>query len=183
MIVGVRVRLRADERADIPRFVEWLNDSLVIEHLSIQLPVSLAGEEQWFEDTLHKPPAERPLAIEIREGQVWRLIGNCGFMNIQSMARVAEVGLFIGERSCWNKGYGTEVMRLLLQHGFATLNLNRIFLRVDATNRGGIRAYEKAGFVHEGRLREAAYHGGHYEDLLIMSVLRSEWTSEKQDQP
>ena len=90
----------------------------------------------------------------------------------------AEVGLFIGDKSCWNKGYGTEVMRLLLRHGFGTLNLNRIFLRVDAANQGGIRAYEKAGFVHEGRFREGTFRDGHYEDMLFMSVLRSEWQAD-----
>jgi RimJ/RimL family protein N-acetyltransferase len=64
-------------------------------------------------------------------------------------------------------------MRLLLSHGFKTLNLNRIFLHVDAENLGGIRAYEKAGFIHEARLRESAFREGRYHDDLIMSVLRS----------
>jgi RimJ/RimL family protein N-acetyltransferase len=85
------------------------------------------------------------------------------------------VGLFIGDKSCWNKGYGTEVMRLLLRHGFGTLNLNRIFLRVDEDNYGGIRAYEKAGFLLEGRERMGGYRNGKYHDILRMSVLRSEW--------
>jgi RimJ/RimL family protein N-acetyltransferase len=67
-------------------------------------------------------------------------------------------------------------MRLLLRHGFDTLNLNRIFLRVDADNLGGIRAYEKAGFIHEARLRQADFREGKYRDDLIMSVLRSDWT-------
>jgi RimJ/RimL family protein N-acetyltransferase len=70
-------------------------------------------------------------------------------------------------------------MQLLLQYGFGTLNLNRIFLRVDAENLGGIRAYEKAGFIHEARLREADFRDGRYSDDLIMSVLRSDWTPEK----
>jgi RimJ/RimL family protein N-acetyltransferase len=70
-------------------------------------------------------------------------------------------------------------MRLLLCHGFETLNLNRIFLQADVENLGGIRAYEKTGFVHEARLREADFREGEYYDSLIMSVLRSEWTPEK----
>ena len=69
-------------------------------------------------------------------------------------------------------------MRLLLRVGFGTLNLNRIFLRVDEANRGGIRAYEKAGFIHEGRFRQGTFQGGEYRDMLFMSVLRSEWSSE-----
>jgi RimJ/RimL family protein N-acetyltransferase len=55
------------------------------------------------------------------------------------------------------------------------LNLNRIYLRVYASNLRGIRAYEKAGFVHEGSARQAQYQDGGYVDILWMSVLRSEW--------
>jgi RimJ/RimL family protein N-acetyltransferase len=187
MIYGEKVRLRADERSDIPLFVQWLNDPEVREHLSMYLPVSLAGEEQWFENMLKLPVNEQPLAIEVhaalpaagvipadaRDG--WKLIGNCGFMDINWRIRSAEVGLLIGDKTCWGKGHGTEVMRLLLRHGFETLNLNRIFLRVDETNQRGVHVYEKVGFVQEGRFRQAVYLNGKYQDLLVMSVLRPEW--------
>lgn len=186
MIYGKRLRLRRNERSDLPRFVEWLNDPEVRAHLSMNLPISQAGEEQWFEEMLKRPAAEQPYAIEIREsppgegGETWRLIGNCGLFDVNWTVRSAEVGIFIGDKSCWNKGYGTEVMRLLLDYGFGSLNLNRIFLRVDEANRGGVRAYEKAGFVHEGRFRQGTYQGGQYRDMLFMSVLRSEWNSNLQ---
>ena len=177
MIYGERIRLRRDERADIPLFTQWLNDPDVRRYLLMNLPISQANEEGWFENMLKRPAEEQPFAIEVREGDGWRLIGNCGFFEIDWRARSSEVGLFIGDKSCWNKGYGTEVMRLLLQVGFGTLNLNRIFLRVDQDNLGGIRAYEKAGYVHEGRFRQATYQDGEYRDMLFMSVLRSEWNA------
>jgi len=179
MLYWKRIRLRANERSDLPKFVEWLNDPEVRRYLSMSLPISQAAEEQWFENMLKRPPEEQSLGIEIKDGDGWHLIGNCSIFDINRRARSAEVGLFIGDKSCWNKGYGTEVMRLLLRYGFGTLNLNRIFLRVDAENMGGIRAYEKAGFIHEARLRESDFREGSYCDDLIMSVLRSEWTPEK----
>jgi RimJ/RimL family protein N-acetyltransferase len=178
MLYGKRIRLRGNERSDLPKFVEWLNDPEVQRYLSMSLPISQAAEEQWFENMLKRPPEEQSLGIEIKDGEGWRLIGNCGIFDINWRSRSAEVGLFIGDKSCWNKGYGTEVLRLLLRHGFGTMNLNRIFLRVDAENLGGIRAYKKAGFVHEARLRESNFREGKYCDDLIMSVLRSEWTPE-----
>ena len=181
MIHGERIRLRRNERADICKFVEWLNDPEVRQYLSLNMPISMANEEQWFENMLKLPAAQQPFAIEIRkispekEAEEWQMIGNCSFMDMDETAHSAEVGIFIGDKSCWNRGYGTEVMRLLLQFGFGTLNLNRIFLRVDQNNLRGIRAYEKAGFIHEGGLRQAIYRDGQYRDLLIMSVVRSEW--------
>lgn len=111
----------------------------------MNFPISQANEEQWFENILKLPTNEQPFGTEIREtvpevAAGWRMIGNCSFMDINWTVRNAEVGLFIGDKSCWNKGYGTEVMRLLLRYGFDALNLNHIFLRVDEANKGGIRA-------------------------------------------
>ena len=66
-------------------------------------------------------------------------------------------------------------MQALIWHGFYHLNLHRIWLRVHEPNKGGIRAYEKAGMQPEGRLREAHYQEGKFVDVHIMSILRQEW--------
>ncbi len=175
MIYGKHIRLRAPERSDIPLFVSWLNDADVIENLPRYLPMSTGEEEQWFERMLQAPADEHPMVIEIKDGENWRPIGNVAFHEINQRSRNAEVGIFIGEKSEWNKGYGTEAMRLMLEIGFNTLNLHRIFLRTLATNLRGIRAYEKAGYIHEGCMRQAEYKNGQYIDMLFMSVLRPEW--------
>jgi diamine N-acetyltransferase len=175
MIYGERIRLRAPERDDIPLFVKWLNDPEVRRGLILYLPMSKADEEAWFENMIKGPADEHPLVIEIRTDDDWKPIGNSGIHKIDWRNRSAEVGLFIGEIRLWNQGYGTEVMSLLLKHGFETLNLNRIGLQVYETNHGAIRAYEKAGFVHEGRFRQGVYIDGRYEDTLFMSALREEW--------
>lgn len=179
MIYGERLRLRAPEREDIPRFVTWLNDPEVRAGLMLYLPLSIGQEEQWFDDMLKRPAQEHPLVIEIEVEDRWISVGNCGFHDIDWRVRSAEVGIFIGDKSYWNKGYGTEVMELLLQHGFETLNLNRIMLRVYENNPRAIRSYEKAGFVHEGRLRQGQFNDGRYFDVLIMSVLFAEWKRKK----
>ncbi len=176
MIYGERVHLRAVEQSDLPRFVKWLNDPDVIAGLIMYLPISMAQEESWFENMHKRPADEHPLVIEVhQQGDAWVMVGNCGFHNIDWRCRAAEVGIFIGEKQYWNLGYGTETMRLLLRHGFNTLNLNRIALDVYVTNPRAVRAYEKAGFVLEGRKRQGMYKDGKYVDILQMSVLRSEW--------
>jgi diamine N-acetyltransferase len=177
MIYGDRIRLRADERADLPQFVEWLNDPEVLEGISNDLPQGQADEDIWFENMLKLPREEHPCAIEARtEDGGWKLIGNCGFFDFNWRSRLAEVGIFIGDKSYWNQGYGTEVMRLLLKVGFEKFNLNRIYLRVYATNLRAIRCYEKVGFISEGRQREAGFKNGQHVDFIMMSVLRSEYT-------
>lgn len=175
MIYGERVRLRGIERTDLPLFVAWLNDPEVRENLLMQIPLSQAMEDNWFENMLKRPPEEHPLLIEARQGDKWVPVGNCGLFGIHWSVRSAEVGIFIGEKALWNQGYGTEAMRLLLRHGFETLNLNRIRLRVYETNPRAVRSYEKAGFTLEGRERQGMYKDGRYIDVLLMSILRSEW--------
>ena len=177
MIYGKRIRLRAPEREDIPLFVKWLNDPEVRRGLARYLPMSAAEEEKWYEGMLDRPVAEHPLTIEVQKEETWLAIGNLGFFNIDWRVRMAEVGILIGEKAFWNQVYGTESMRLALKHGFDTLNLNRIFLVVYENNPRAIRSYEKAGFVHEGRQRQAVYMEGEYIDMLMMSVLAKDFVS------
>jgi len=181
MIIGERIRFRGAERDDLPTFVSWINDPEVQQGISIYRPFSQAEEDGWFGNMLSRPADEHVLAIEVRQeanqgGQeVWKLIGSCGFSGIDWRNRSAEFGINIGEKSYWNKGYGTEAVRLLVKHGFKTLNLHRIYLRVFETNPRAIRAYEKAGFTLEGRQRQAEFRDGKYIDMLVMSILEDEF--------
>jgi RimJ/RimL family protein N-acetyltransferase len=181
IIYGERIRLRAVEREDVKKFCAWVNDPEVTRHLVLYLPMSNVDEENWFDAMTKRDQAEKPLAIEVRDGESWKMIGNCAVFNIDAVSRSCELGIMIGNKDEWNKGYGTETMSLLVKHCFETLNLNRVSLVVYAENLRGKRAYLKAGFVEEGRMREAVYKRGKYDDALIMSVLRSEWLARKKE--
>ena len=181
MIIGHRIRFRAVERGDLPTFVTWLNDPEVQQGIMIHHPFSQAEEENWYEGMIKHPIDEHVMGIEVRETEPdageeqWKLIGNLAFNEIDWRNRAAEFGIMIGDKKYWNRGYGTEAVLLLVNHGFNTLNLNRIFLRVFENNPRAIRAYEKAGFVHEGRLRQAEFRDGKYIDVLMMSRLKDEF--------
>ena len=177
-LYGKRIRLRAAEKEDIPTFLRWINDPEVTENLFFAAPISRIEEDKWYEGMMEKPPSEHILVIEVRDPDqtdVFRIIGNCQFHNIDWRNRSSEVGIMIGEKRFWDHGYGTETMLLLLQHGFSTLNLHRIWLQVISKNKRGIRAYEKAGFQHEGKFRQAHFQHGQYYDVDLMSVIKDEW--------
>lgn len=170
MIQGERIVLRAIEREDLPNYVQWLNDPTVLEHFGHFLPLSLAPEEQWYEAML-KDSNVRNFAIEF-EG---RHVGGAGFNNIDGRNANAEVGLFVGLPELWDRGLGHDVLRTLLRFGFEQMNLHRIYLRVFAKNERAVHLYEKVGFQHEGRWREAEFRHGRYQDIMWMSILREEW--------
>ncbi len=175
MYVAERVRLRRIEKADLPNYVEWLNDAEVRRGLMIFLPLSSVEEEQWFENMLKAPPAERPFAVDAKVGDGWQHIGSCGLFDFQPQAHHAELGIVLGDKNFWDQGYGTDVMNLLLKVGFEVFNLNRIHLRVYGNNPRARHVYEKIGFVHEGSLRQHLYREGQYYDEHVMGILRSEW--------
>lgn len=178
MIRGDQIRFRAIEKEDLPNFVRWLNDPEIHQWLCLRYPLSLAEEEDWFADMIKKPPQERPMAIEIQPDpgkDSWVFVGNCGFSNVNWENRSAEIGIHIGEKDYWDRGFGTKAMQLILKFGFESLNLHRLYLRVFETNQRAIRSYEKAGFIIEGKMRQAHFMNGDYFDVLLMSVLQQEW--------
>jgi len=180
MLYGERIRLRRIERADLPRFVEWLNDPEVRESLLQIYPLGLAEEERWFEAMLKEEPARQPYAIDASAQvqdtatQAWTHIGTTGFHHVDWRNRAAEVGIFIGVKSLWGTGCGTDALHTLLRWGFEELNLHRVCLRVFDDNPRAIRSYEKLGFRMEGRLRQDHFHRGRYSDTLVMGLLREE---------
>jgi RimJ/RimL family protein N-acetyltransferase len=172
MLKGQRLTLRAIERDDLPRYVTWLNDPEVTDHLKAYLPFNLDDETDWYE-AQRRDPTMQNFAIVLNTENVH--IGSIGLMKINQREQNAELGIMIGDKRQWGQGYGREAIKLLLPFGFATLNLHRIYLRVDATHPAAIRCYTNCGFVEEGRLRDAVFRQGRFEDQLIMSILRPEY--------
>ena len=130
-----------------------------------------ADAHQWVERNLAHPQA---WAIE-REG---RLIGEIRLDNLDHHDRRARLAVGIYDKDRLGQGFGRESIRLVLAHGFGTLALNRIDLRVIATNTRAIRCYRACGFVEEGRERESALVGGVWCDDVIMGLLAREFRSD-----
>ena len=171
MIQGEQVLLRALEPSDLPDYFRWLNDPEVVRNLVIYAPLAMPDEEAWYE-AMRADDSQMVFAIETETGQH---IGNLGLMHINWKDRTAELGIVIGEKSQWGKGYGQDAIRTLLAFVFAEMNLNRIYLRVYAEHSIAINAYLKCGFVEEGCLRQDVYSEGKYHDMLVMGILKQEF--------
>jgi RimJ/RimL family protein N-acetyltransferase len=172
-LIGPRVYLRPLEREDAPRVASYLNSPLVRRTLALYRPLGVA-QEGAFLDSLAGNDKDVVLGVVLRDGDV--LVGSVGLHRLEFRNRNAEFGLVIGEPSMWGKGLGTEATRLMLDHGFGTLNLNRVWLQVFGHHQAAQRVYEKAGFRREGVQREQHYVEGRYVDGILMGILRPEWT-------
>lgn len=104
-----------------------------------------------------------------------RKIGLINLSGFNWLVGNAWVGIGIGERDLWGKGYGTDAMRIILRYAFTELNLNRVTLDLFEINHRGLTSYKKAGFREEGRSPKVLSIAGEYYDLIFMGILRSEW--------
>ena len=173
MIEGKLINLRAPEMSDLERNTRWINDREVTRFLQMRYQMSGLAEEAWLRDLTSKPISyERAFfAIETKD---YVHIGNTNLFNASPENRSAELGIMVGEKEYWSRGFGTDAVSTLAGFGFDEMNLNRIQLTVYSFNERAQAAYRKAGFVEEGRLRQAMYRQGVYHDILVMGLLRGD---------
>jgi diamine N-acetyltransferase len=157
---------------DLPRMFGWINDRELVLFNAPYKPVHEDQHKEWFE-TIKRRSDVALFGIRLRRTN--KLIGSCQLHSIHPVNRSAEFQIRLGEVDEQGHGYGTEATRMLLDFGFKDLNLNRVYLHVFSNNAPAIRVYEKAGFVREGMLRQAAYLDGKYLDVLVMGILRQEY--------
>jgi RimJ/RimL family protein N-acetyltransferase len=178
ILVGERVRLRGVRDDDLPTLAKWQMDPGRMATLShwVAPPSEAAAKEritQWSaneEDDLG-------FAIETLDDPPL-LVGHIGLWGARPKDRCATLGIALG-REHIGRGYGTDAMRVIVGYGFREMGLHRIQLAVAPFNSAGIRAYQKAGFVEEGRRRESVLHDGRWYDEVLMSILDREWAARR----
>jgi RimJ/RimL family protein N-acetyltransferase len=167
------MHLRALTRDDLLRQWEFNND------LEVELagggdppmPQSLERLQADYDREAAKGGRnDATFAIDV-DGQ---FIGACGLFNVNPTARTCELGIAIGDKAYWGQGYGREAVRLLVEYAFRYRNFRKVWLWAHAANDRAIRAYQAAGFVEEGRLRQHVWSNGRYDDVVCMGVLREE---------
>lgn len=175
-LTGTLVRLRPCVREDIPLFVRWYSDPDVSHwlHMSEVRDVSEESEVARFEAG-EKDSSRLTWIIETLGGSP---IGSVSLIAIDELHRRAELGISIGEKEYWGRGFGTDAINIALRYAFTDLDLRRVELITDTDNARGVRCYEKCGFVREGVLRQHRLRHGQPIDMLLMSVLADEWTGD-----
>ena len=104
-----------------------------------------------------------------------KLIGGVGLWISSWTHAETWLGISIGERDYWGRGYGTDAMRLAIQYAFLELGLRRVSLGLHAYNERALKSYQKVGFKLEGRMRGEGLRDGVRYDSLWMGILREEW--------
>jgi RimJ/RimL family protein N-acetyltransferase len=172
LFVGRLVRLTAPNSEDAEIVARWSRDTEYhrLGDNDPAYPQSTRQAKEWLEHD-----SDSSFNFIIRTLNDDRLIGGVGLWLESWTHKEAWVGIGIGERECWDNGYGTDAMRLILRYAFMELNLQRVSLGVFAHNPRAIRSYEKAGFQREGLIRGDSRRDGQRWDSVFMGILCDEW--------
>ncbi|MEO6259475.1 MAG: GNAT family protein [Thermoanaerobaculia bacterium] len=172
MLAGEHVILRAFEREDAERCYRWMNDPNIVRTLKSRYPMALSNEIEWLDRAMQPGANERHFAVERKDDRIH--IGNASIHDIDWVSRTGWFGLFIGEPSAWNRGFGKDAIQTLVRFAFDEMNLAKLRINVFDYNERAKHVLESHGFIQEGRLRRDFYRDGTYHDLVILSVFRDE---------
>lgn len=168
------IYLRAFNDSDYLKSVKWRNSYEINKGLICRrLFVSEINEKQWIENANQDKTKNVKLAICMIENH--KYIGNIYLTGIDHFNKKSGVGIFIGDSKYHNKGYASEALKLIMEHAFIDLGLQRIESKQFTSNIASIKLHEKCGFIKEGILRKYFFKDGKYNDIFVMSILRSEY--------
>jgi len=174
LLVGDKVRFRPTTDDDLPILSKWWTDPrwAVLQQSTIR-PMPAASVDAMFRQwSANADPHSVGFSIEGLSGE--GLIGHITLYGAAIPERAATLAIIIGPDHV-EHGYGSDAVRTMVRYGFLQMGLNRIELRTWAFNSRGVRAYTKAGFTEEGRLRDAVFFDGDFHDQVVMSILQREW--------
>lgn len=172
VLKGQKTILRPLRLKDAPRFVKWTNDREVMRLARGTVKKNTLKEEKKWIRGVAKYKEAKHFAIDTLDDIH---IGSIGFKLLDLINKNGEIGIIIGDKRFWNKGYGTDAMRALMEYGFRKLKLHRLDLAVFAYNKRAIAVYKKLGFRREGESREQVLWGGKFYNSVLMGILDREW--------
>ena len=168
---GKKTNLRPVDESELALYVKWINDPEVRQFLKRNMPVTLIAEKKWYEKTLTDHD-NLVLVITTKSGKP---IGVMGVHRINWIDGTATTGAFIGEKTYWNKGYGTDAKMQVLNYCFNVLNLRKICSQVYDFNKRSLAYSKHCGYKQEGLRKRHVFRNGEYHDLVELAVFREDW--------
>lgn len=177
MYYGEKVLLRGYKEEDIEKAYEFVNDFEVKRLLdpNTPFPITKWEEESWVKSSKNKEGLVYDFAIEdIVTGQY---IGGVSINSCSIKNRNCVIGIMIGDKKFWGKGYGTDALKVLIKFIFEECNLEKIKLAAYSFNDRAIRCYKSLGFKEEGVLKKEIYREGKYYDEILMALFKEDYNN------
>lgn len=169
VIRGERICLRPVTLKDAkPLYVKWLNDKEVNRFLETRHKRQTIGSVRSYIEEITNRKEILFMAICLKEGG--RHIGNIKIGPINTFHRFSEIGIMIGDKSEWGRGYASEAISLISRYAFDSLKLHKLTTGCYESNTGSRKAFEKAGFKVEFLQRKQYLYNGEYVDRICLTL-------------
>lgn len=171
---GEKVILRplTMEDAEGP-YAEWFNDAEVCRGNSHHVfPYTKEKAQEYIR---HATNSTTDLILAIQDKKTGKHVGNIALQNIHPLYRKAEFAIILGDKEFWGKGYGREAATLMIEHGFKSLNLQRIECGTIDGNDSMKKLAGLLGMKEEGKRRNAVFKDGEYKDVIEYGLLKTEF--------
>ena len=173
MLESERLLLRPVELTDVNEtYRSWMNDPVVMQYTESRFQTH--SLEQIRQYVLSVQADESSCFFAIVEKKTGKHIGKIKIGQIHPVHRHADVGIIIGDKASWGKGYATESLQMVAGYARQSLHLHKLTAGIYANNIGSIQAFLKAGFAQEGRFSSHWFCDGEYVDGLQMGLLLEE---------
>lgn len=172
---GTDIAVRSLTLRDVtPAYCAWLNDPEINRFLESRFNEHTVEALSIYVSKQLSDPRIVFCAIDHKQDGVH--IGNIKLGPIDGHHRLGDIGILLGERSYWGRGYATAAIELLCDFAFETLCLNKITAGCYSNNLGSVRAFERAGFIVEGKRARHFLCDGQYVDWILMARFNSKQT-------
>jgi len=162
-LIGRSILLRDIKLNDVnSNYVLWLNSSQINQYLETRFTKHTIKSVKNYVSELKKNKDVLFLAI-IRNSDS-KHIGNIKLGPIDWNHKNSDIGIMVGDKDSWGKGFASESISLLANYSFKTLKLHKITAGIYVNNEGSIHAFKKAGFYKEGKLKKHFLYKGQYID-------------------
>ncbi|MBP2316822.1 GNAT family N-acetyltransferase [Azospirillum soli] len=169
-LVSPRLVLRALTDNDVgPAYLGWLTDPDVVRHLEVRFSDCSGEAVRRFIASTNASNDSLLCGITLRNDG--KHIGNIKLGPVNPWHRRAELGLVIGDRTEWGKGYATEAIALITEHAFTVLGLEKVTAGCYSGNEGSRRAFVTAGYSEVGRIPRHWLCDGQWQDNVILQKL------------
>ncbi len=172
-IIGDKLYLRGLKRSDLEGgYFAWLDDREVTQYMDSGIfPNAMEKMEEFYRSTVL---SHDNAIFAIVDKKTDKHIGNIKLGPINWISRFAPLGIMIGNKEFWGKGYGTEAIGLVVDYAFNRLNLHKVIAGVILINYGSVKAFQKSGFETEGTFKSQFFHNGAYYDSLYLGIVNKE---------
>jgi RimJ/RimL family protein N-acetyltransferase len=173
-LIGENIYLRPLNPEDLKKgYLKWINNPEINRYLMVGTrPTSFPKLCEYYEKIMK---SDRDVMFAIVVKKTDKHIGNIKIGDIDWINRHANCGRLIGDKRYWDKGYGTEALRLVIDYAFNTLNLNRVYTGALVDNVGAIKSCERVGMKKEGAFSQYCFIGGEYKDVVQLAITRDRY--------